>query len=156
MNFQPPEQDDPRDDDQRMQDAEGMNMDYPELPEPKYGTGRYLGTAVGRSAYTEDQMRAYVDADRAQRAAPVVQVGEPTQNEKLLMGQVKAFQDLILIQQRRMERVAALDQATAQQTPPAAVEVMAPKPVITYGCSMCHGSGVTVAGKLCTCRPNAA
>jgi len=52
-----------------------MNMDYPELPK-RFAVWRDDDDDAGawsqpnRDMFTADQMRAYVDADRAQRAAP--------------------------------------------------------------------------------------
>lgn len=42
--------------------------DYPSLPAPHFGRSRLYGAAYYSDAYTPEQMRAYVDADRAARA----------------------------------------------------------------------------------------
>lgn len=47
-------------------------------------------------------------AATAQHTPPAAVEGEPTQTEKLLIGQVKALQNLILVQQRRTEQAARL------------------------------------------------
>jgi len=79
MNFQPPDpEDDPRDDDQRMRDAEleahrvrfEQLSAYPKLPKRFnvwIDNDDYL--QPNEDVFTAAQMRAYVDADRAQRAA---------------------------------------------------------------------------------------
>ena len=53
-------------------------MDYPELPEPFDDLDAHK-KCNPPDLFTADQMQAYVDADRAQRAAPGVQGGEPPQ-----------------------------------------------------------------------------
>ena len=58
--------------------------EYPALPEPKHrgpsGTGSYF------DAYSADQMRAYIDADRAQRPAREVRLLTPQEIVAVLEG----------------------------------------------------------------------
>lgn len=146
-------------------------MDYPELPPAILiqMTPDPEGTPL--AAYDENDMRAYVDADRAQRAAPGVQGGEAKERDKVELssacldcggtgmfdsGGFQPWGDAISVPCDC--GAATSPQPVAQQTPPAAVAQQSAQPVATIGkvagcgpndvCVRWHGSFAKTGDKL--------
>lgn len=99
------------------------NKQYPDLPEPFFGVGRWLGYANTNDAYTATQMRAYADATCAMRAA---------QPDKWIFDPHDIEQGMMINPEWLKIHGGTAKDASAQPETAA---------VVVTGCQRCQGSG---------------